>query len=653
MRGIKAEGGWGVVSTQETEIHESSDLTPYNEGRLWSEEDIPALRLVTEAVHEHGSLAAIQLVHNGLHTANNYSRATPLAPMHVPVDTQDPVQARAMSKRDITAFRHWHVQAATRAKRAGFDIIYAYAGHGMSLLHHFLLARHNQRADEYGGSLENRLRLFREVITDTRDAVGDSCGVAVRLAVDELLGPDGMQHDAEARDIIEALSELPDLWDVNLSDWSNDSQSARFSEEGFQETYTGFVKSVTSKPVVGVGRYTSPDAMLRVIRSGLFDFIGAARPSIADPFLPKKIQGGRLHDIRECIGCNICVASDNTCSPIRCTQNPTMGEEWRRGWHPEIIPTVSQRIQCLIIGGGPAGLEAARALGQRGAEVILAEASTQWGGRITRESRLPGLATWARVRDWRLGQLQQMPNVQMYLDSALSASDVMTYDIEHIAVATGASWRADGLGRSHRYPLAFLNDQNVLSPQLLLANGVDVIKGDGPVVIFDDELFYLGGALAEQCVQAGYDTTLVTPAAVASPWADNTLEQSRIQASLLSQGVSIVPLHKLADWREGELHLSCIYSAKQTRIECETLIPVTARIPDDSLWQALVDQQDHWRDAGIKTVERIGDCYAPSLIATACQSGHQYARNLGQEDIPPVKREDFIPLTSFTTSFDS
>lgn len=220
------------------------------------------------------------------------------------------------------------------AKKAGFDIVYLYAGHDMSVLQHFLSRRHNDRSDEYGGSFENRLRLFREILDDVREAIGDTCALAVRLAVDELMGPSGITCEGEGKDIISALGELPDLWDVNLSDWSNDSQTARFSEEGYQEPYIRFVKSVTTKPVVGVGRYTSPDSMVRVVKQGILDFIGAARPSIADPFLPKKIEEGRIDDIRECIGCNICTSGDNTNVPMRCTQNPTVGEEWRKGWHP-------------------------------------------------------------------------------------------------------------------------------------------------------------------------------------------------------------------------------------------------------------------------------------------------------------------------------
>ena len=394
MRGIKAEGGWAVVCTEEVEIHATSDNGIAAEGRLWDDSDIPALTKMTEAVHEHDALAGIELVHGGFSNSNHYSRIPPIAPSMISVNNYDPVQARSMTKADIRDFRKWHRQAALRAKQADFDLIYVYAGHCLTLLMHFLSRRFNQRTDEYGGSMENRVRLFREVIEDTKEAVGDKCAVAVRFAVDELLGPKGITSENEGREVVEMLAELPDLWDVNISEWENDSATSRFEKEGFQETYIGFVKSLTSKPVVGVGRYTSPDKMVSLIKQGVMDMIGAARPSIADPFLPKKIEEGRLDEIRECIGCNICVAGDWLAVPMRCTQNPTMGEEWRRGWHPERIEPRKSNEGVLVVGGGPAGLECALALGNRGYRVILAESCEELGGRVSRESRLPGLAEW-------------------------------------------------------------------------------------------------------------------------------------------------------------------------------------------------------------------------------------------------------------------
>ena len=175
MRGVKAEGGWAVVSTEECEIHPTSDILPFPEGRLWDDRDLPGLALMAEAVHRHGALAAIELTHHGPTTANYYSREAPIGPAHQPISWDAPVQARAMDKADIRDYRRWHRDAALRAKKAGFDIVYCYAGHDIALPMHFLQKRRNQRTDEYGGSLENRVRLLREIIEDTKEAVGDSC----------------------------------------------------------------------------------------------------------------------------------------------------------------------------------------------------------------------------------------------------------------------------------------------------------------------------------------------------------------------------------------------------------------------------------------------------------------------------------------------
>ena len=176
----------------------------------------------------------------------------------------------------------------------------------------------------------------------------------------------------------------------------------------------------------------------------MLDFIGAARPSIADPFLPKKIEEGREDEICECIGCNICIASYNEGVPIRCTQNPTMGEEWRRGWHPERVPPKGSEAKVLIVGAGPAGLECARVLGRRGYEVTLAEAGRELGGRVLKEAALPGLASWRRVRDYRVGQIETLANVQVHLDSPLTAGALCDFGADRGGLATGARWTRQG-----------------------------------------------------------------------------------------------------------------------------------------------------------------------------------------------------------------
>jgi dimethylamine/trimethylamine dehydrogenase len=639
MRETKAEGGWAVVCTEEASIHVSADISPYVEARVWDEHDNRALALMCEGVHRHGSLAGIELVHKGVACSNRYSREVPLGPSHQPVNGYDPIQARAMDREDIRNLRRWHREAALRAKRAGFDIVYVYAGHDISLPMHFLQKRRNHRTDEYGGSLENRARLFRELIEDTKEAVGDSCGVVVRLAVDELMGPYGITSESEGREVVELLAELPDLWDVNVSSWYNDSTTSRFTKEGSQEPYVAFVKKLTTKPVVSVGRFTSPDTMVSQIRRGVLDMIGAARPSIADPFLPKKIEEGRLEDIRECIGCNICVSGDFLITPYRCTQNPTQGEEWRKGWHPEIIQPKTGEGSVLVVGAGPAGLEAARALGARGYEVHLAEATTELGGRVAREAKLPGLAEWMRVRDWRVGQLAKMPNVEIYRSSAMTAGEVREFGAAHVVIATGARWRKDGVGRASGFPLPGFEGPDVFTPDDIMAGR---LPAKGPVVIYDDDHYYMGGVLAERLRQAGLAVALVTGADVASAWTHNTLELEHIQKRLMQAGVELVVKKDATAFRAGAVELVCVYSGAVSTLPCRSLVTVTSRLPEDALYRELAADPEALAKAGIRTLKAIGDCWAPAAIVQAVYAGHRYARELDappSEALVPFRRE--------------
>jgi dimethylamine/trimethylamine dehydrogenase len=377
--------------------------------------------------------------------------------------------------------------------------------------------------------------------------------------------------------------------------------------------------------------------MVSQIRRGVLDFIGAARPSIADPFLPRKIEEGRIDEIRECIGCNMCVSSDFTLVPMRCTQNPTAGEEWRKGWHPERIAPKKSDDNVLVVGAGPAGLECARALAQRGYAVTLAEARGEVGGRVTLESRLPGLAAWTRVRDYRLQQIQRMANVQLYLDSRLDSAQIREFGFARVVLATGAAWRRDGLGRSHQAPLPGLEQANVLTPDDLMARKA----ASGPVVLYDDDHCYLGGVLAEKLARAGHAVTLVTPASEVSAWTKYTLEQPFIERRLHELGVAVLERHTLVAAGPGEAEIEHGVSRRRRKLPCATLVLVTMRLPHDGLYRDLMADPRTLAAGGIKSLTRIGDCLAPSTIAAAIYAGHRQAREMDEEpsEAVPFRRE--------------
>jgi dimethylamine/trimethylamine dehydrogenase len=626
FRAMKAEGGWGTVCTEECEIHPTSDRSSLAVMRLWDDSDIPTHANMVNKVHEHGALAGIELAHNGSDSGTHFSRMVPLAPSPIPC-LYDPYQAREMTQADIKEFRKWHRSAALRARRAGYDIIYNYAGHDMTMLMKFLSARYNQRTDQYGGSLENRVRLLKEVLMDTKEAVGDSCAVAVRLAVEELQGVHGLRCEEEGREIVAMLADIPDLWDVNLAGWENDTQGSRWAKEGYQEDYVSFVKTITNRPVVGVGRFTSPDTMASMITRGVIDLIGAARPSIADPFLPQKVREGRTDEIRECIGCNMCTVSDYQAVPLRCTQNPTAGEEFRKDWHPEKIAAAQSSDRVLVVGAGPAGLESALALANRGYEVVVAEKTTDLGGRVHQEAtQLPGLQEWIRVAEYRTLLLSRHPKVEIYRDSDMTPEDILEFGCERVVLATGSRWRTDGMGRSHYQPILVDETCQVLGVNDLLKG--ELLPAGTRVLVYDDDHYYMAGCVAEKLHHQGCKVIYLTTDDRVAGWAEQTLEQERIQSRLMELGIHVICQHKLEDIQQGTARLKCGYSGRIQEHQVDYLVPVTSRIPNDALYRDYLSRTDEYGVRGIKEVVAIGDCLAPGTIAQATYAGHHYARQL-------------------------
>ena len=627
MRSMKAEGGWGVVNTEYCSIHPSSDDVPYPYASLWDQSDIRAHHMMTKKLHKHNALAGVELWYGGANASSQYTREIPIDVNSRPNAGGLPYQSRKMDKQDFRNLRQWFKDAALRAKEAEFDIVYAYATHHY-LLHNFQLSDTNDRNDEYGGSVKNRSRLLCEIIEVLKDAVGDKMAVAVRFSPDDNKLINNKPVTDEGREFFELVAELPDLWDLTSSNWDIELGTSRFVNEGANEPYIDYIKKMTSKPVVSVGRFTSPDSMVSQINRGILDMIGAARPSIADPFLPKKIEEGRFEDIRECIGCNICYAGDQSGTPIRCTQNPTMGEEWRRDWHPENLPSKKSDKSFLIIGAGPAGLEAAHALGKRGYKVMLSEQRNKLGGRVTLESSLPSLNEWVRVRDYRQQQFLKLPNVEVYLNSKLSAEDVLLSEADHIVIATGAHWRNDGFGRSNLLGINNLNTlNNIFTPD-------DIMMGNHPkgeVVVFDDDYYYMGPVIAEMLQKAGCKVTFITTSNMVCSFGSYTSEQPSAQKNLIKLGVKLIFSQNINFYDGKNLEMSCMYTGQKSNLKTDSLVTITARLPIDMLYYQVKDLMDAGKANSIKSIYCIGDANAPAPIASAVYAGRKYALEIDED----------------------
>jgi dimethylamine/trimethylamine dehydrogenase len=674
-RAIKAEGGWAAMCTEYCSVSPESDGTDHVSARLWDDGDVQNLAVMCDHLHAFGALAGVELWY-GPRATNLETRNYPRSASPFPSGDHIGMYPRAMDEDDIALVQRYYVDAAVRARDAGFDIVYVYQAHSQMPMT-FFSPLTNRRTDRYGGSFENRLRFWRELLERVREAVGDDCAIASRATVDDLEGPGGIQLHEDGLRAIEALDHLVDLWDITIGtglEWGQDAGASRFFPQNHEAEYTKHVKlgNHTNKPVVGVGRFTDPDVMVEVITSGQYDVIGGARPSIADPFLPAKIAERRFDDIRECIGCNQCVGRwEMGGPPIVCTQNATVGEEYRRGWHPERFRRASNSDKgVLVVGAGPSGMECAMVLGKRGMSAVhLVDAGKEIGGHLKWMTKLGfsdgktnfreigrGLGEWGRIVNYRSIQLGKLDNVEVHTKSELSASDVLDYGAEIVILATGCSPVTDGLNGFTTAPIPGVD---ATSDWQMTAR--DVAMGAKPigrrVLVLENERYHVGASVAQKLAAEGHEVILMTHVDEVATLMRYTLEGTMMKRELHRLRVELKTHTMVERVEPGVVHAYNVWDPAQTEaIEIDTLVLNTMRKADDALYRELKAQPDALREAGIEQLHVIGDASSPRLMSEAIFDGHRLAREIDSPDphFPlPFIRERRIWGSVETSDYDA
>ncbi len=651
-RGQKAEGGWGVVFTEYCSVHPEADEFPWVSARLWDEGDVINLGHMCDVAHSHNSLAGVQLWYSGIHAINLESREIPRGASALPsnVWASRSVGAHEMDHDDIKAVINMYVEGGKRAEQAGFDILEV-SGGDTTIPIQFLERRCNHRTDKYGGSFENRARFYLELMEALKKELGDTCAITTRFEVDTLQGPHGIQAAEEGIGFIEMLDKQGtcDLWSVKIGDyeeWGEDAGTSKFRKSGWMAPFVKEAKNVVGPgiPVVVNGRYTNPDDMVALINNGTADIIGAARPSIADPFLPNKIDEGRLDDIRECIGCNMCVSKFTQVGLLSCTQNQTAGEEYRRGWHPEKFEKTKKEDSVLVVGAGPAGMECARVLGERGYDVHLREAESEIGGHWKWASKLPRLNEWSRVVTWRDIQLNKLKNVEVHLGvGEMTADDVLEYGADKVVIATGSKWRGDGLGSEGHAPIPGCDDSlpHILTPEQIMSG--KEVPGDH-VVILDGDGYFVAAGLAEMMADLGKKVTFITNLSEIIDYSQFTMEIMNNKRLFCEKNIETYRNHWVESVDPDGINMFYLYrwgpdlappvagemARKRNRdsfkLDCDAVILVTARVPNSGLFSELKARKSEWAENDILDIYRIGDCHTPRQALNAMYDGHRLAR---------------------------
>ncbi|HJV35236.1 mycofactocin system FadH/OYE family oxidoreductase 2 [Geomonas sp.] len=609
--GERAKGGAGLIITEELTVH-PTDMAYEKLIDVYHSEVIPGFKKITDYVHQYDAKIFAQLNHNGQQGDGSLSRLPVWAPSPVP-DVLFRETPKEMEPEDIEEVARYYALSAIHSREGGFDGLEMQFGHS-SLARQFLSPLTNFRTDEYGGSLENRMRAPLKFISAVRKAVGNDFTLGIRMCADEMI-PGGLDL-AQVQEICALFeaSGLIDFMDLSIATFYN-----LYLVEGSMHTPLGYtiplaagIREKIKLPVFCTGRINDPVMAEKVLASGQADMIGMCRGLICDPYLPKKAFEGRMDDIRYCIACNQgCIGRIGMNKTIGCVQNPAVGRE--KAWGEGTLEKAAVRKKVMVVGGGPAGMWASKMAGRRGHDVTLVDKNENLGGQVLIGMKGVGRDEFGVIARNEKSQVDKA-GVKVKLGVEVTAEKVLAEKPDVVVIATGSQPKSHPVGGADGP--AIFNVWQVLNNEAELGDNVCLIDYDG---------HHRATATAELLANQGKKVHMITSSLFIGAELGPTQDLYLTRQRLLQKGVTFTP------------DIAVIEVAGEKGAKTVKGFNVYSNIwdewgPYDSLVLAMGQKADDALYLELKgkvpELYRIGDSVAPRKVDMAIWEGHRVGREI-------------------------
>jgi 2,4-dienoyl-CoA reductase-like NADH-dependent reductase (Old Yellow Enzyme family) len=607
----RAKGGVGLTILEVGAVHRSTALGL----RVDDDGVIEGYQRLMDKCRPHGMRVFQQLWHGG-HQYYGVNGSVPWSASDVPSLNLGAIpvpMTQAMIDEVVAAF----AAAAVRSQRGGLDGVELHAAHGY-LFHQFLSPMINRRTDQYGGPLENRMRLLQQALRAVRGAVGPDYPVGIRVSASTATG--SLKED-EIAQVVQGLEaeRLIDFLDVSYGDYYNMDAviGGMHQPTGYELQSSGRITAVSKVPRIITGRFRTLDDVEQVLREGTADLVSMVRAHIADPAIVRKTREGRADQVRPCLGCSQgCIGGISRTGHIGCTVNPAVGYEGTLS--EDLITQSPTPKKVLVVGGGPAGMEAARVAALRGHRVVLAEASADLGGAVNVARRAPKLQGLADITMWLEREMYRL-GVEVRLGSYMDAEAIRAEQADHVVLATGSLPRVDGFQMAAPgEPARGADLPHVISSTELLTN--PNINPGANALVMDDIGHYEAVAAAEFLVEQGVAVTWITRFPMFAPQVE-TFNRAIPALERLQRGeFNLLVRHHLVEIRPGECAVRPMQSSKPRPVPADLVVLVQAAEPLRELYDELRDT--------LPGVVLIGDAATPRDVQFAISDGHMAARAL-------------------------